>query len=470
MFKACLAALCAGIALRFVVGLEPVWWLAWIAPALLLALALRSDSGRARWLTLLASLIATSANVVYFNTVMPLPAALLVTAGQALSWVVVVMTARRIVLRHQAWWTVFAYPVIWTSADTLMAAFLPDGNWGSIGYSQYEFLPALQLVSLLGVGGVTFVVSLFASALAMALAFGLRTPRTKGACAAAALATIATLAYGVQRLQTPAGGAETVFGLVAIDDAIGLQATAAYSESIWRQYEQHVAKLARQGATVIVLPEKVAVMTPAKALEAQQRFAALAARFKVWIDIGVGIDDKGKRTNLAWLLSPQGSLAQAYQKHHMAPPEREYISGSDYKLQSIAGQPYGLAICKDMHFGALGRAYGERQASVMLVPAWDFHADRFLANGMTTARGVENGYAVVRSSREGLLTVSDPFGRVLAQQESAAMPGSAMLARIKVSARVPTLYTRIGDWPGWLCVAAMLAMLLPGDKGALRKR
>ena len=78
-----------------------------------------------------------------------------------------------------------------------------------------------------------------------------------------------------------------------------------------------------------------------------------------------------------------------------------------------------------MHFAALGRAYGQRQAGVMLVPAWDFYADRFIANGMTVMRGVESGYTVVRSAREGLLMVSDPYGRVVAQRDSAFMPGSA---------------------------------------------
>ncbi len=34
------------------------------------------------------------------------------------------------------------------------------------------------------------------------------------------------------------------------------------------------------------------------------------------------------------------------------------------------------------------------------------------------------------------------------------MPGSSLLAKVIVAGPVPTLYTRIGNLFGWLCVAA----------------
>lgn len=448
----------AGVLLRFVVGLEPVWWLAWVAPAVLLALAYRQHhTTTARAVVLTAALIGASVNFSYYAIVMPIGIAVAVTVAQALLWHVAVMTARRVVLRYPHWWTVFAYPVLWTAIDTLMAALLPDGNWGNIGYSQYAFPAALQVAALFGAGGVTFVVALVASALALVLAFGVRPARSRHAGAVALLVTAAALGYGTLRLQQPLAGTETVFGLAAVDDAIGLQATPAYAEPIWQRYEQQVTMLAQQGAAIIVLPEKIALLSPAGAARVQQRFAALAARLHVWIAIGVGVDDGGRRTNWAWLLAPHGAPAQPYQKHHLAPPERDYLAGSSYSVQTIAGLAYGLGICKDMHFASFGRAYGRRQVAVMLVPAWDFQVDRHLANGMTALRGVENGYTIVRSARDGLLTVTDPYGRTVAQQESAALPGSALLVRTLVPAPVATLYTRIGDAAGWLCVMLVAA-------------
>jgi len=114
-----------------------------------------------------------------------------------------------------------------------------------------------------------------------------------------------------------------------------------------------------------------------------------------------------------------------------------------------------------MHFAALGRAYGQRGAAVMLVPAWDFdYLDDWMESRTTVVRGIENGYAVVRPAREGLLTVSDAYGRILAERPSSAMPGSSLLARVIVASPLPTLYTRIGNVFGWLCVAAAAPFVL----------
>lgn len=454
-------AIALGAALHFALGLEPAWWMAWIAPAPVLALALRSRSGAARWGTLAAAVTGLAPNLPYLITVLGYFTAPLVLLLQGLLWMAVIMATRRIVLRYPRWWAVFAYPLLWAGADTLMANLLPDGNWNSLAYTQAGFLPALQVTALSGTAGLVFLLSLPASALALLVARGSVLPHAWRAAAGAALPVAAALAYGVLRLQTPLAGQQTTFGLAAIDDAIGLQASVTYAAPIWQRYEQHIEALAAQGARVVVLPEKIAMLSPAQALQQQQRLAALAARLGIWIVAGVGTDDGQHRLNLAWLLSPQGAPAQTYQKHHLAPPEREFVPGSEYTLQSVDALHYGLAICKDMHFGTLGRAYGQRGADVMLVPAWDFGADLHLAAAMTALRGVENGYTVVRAAREGVLTVHDPYGRALAQQDSAAMPGAATLATVQAGPQLATLYTRFGDAFGWLCTAvgALLVVL-----------
>ena len=137
-------ALAVGVALRPVMALHPVWWLAWIAPAALLLLALRNEESRAGRLVGLAALVGSSVNFHYYAVVMPLGFALLATVGMALLWGLVVSVSRRAVLRWRAWWTVLVFPIVWVAVDTVMAAVLPDGNWASLAYTQSEVLPVLQ--------------------------------------------------------------------------------------------------------------------------------------------------------------------------------------------------------------------------------------------------------------------------------------------------------------------------------------
>src|SRR5271157_150185 len=456
------AAVAAGVLLRFAVGLRPVWWLVWLAPVPLLLFAMRFHPRHARWMVFLAAVIGTSCNFHYFRLVMPLPAVIATIAAQTLLWGFLIFATRRVVVRYQAWWTVFFYPVLCVAVDTLMAALLPDGNWGSLAYSQGDQLPILQIASLVGTAGLLFLITLVPSNLALAIANGRSLRHGWIAYSITAILLASSILYGYLRLQKPVRGVETTFGLVSIDDPIGLRASASYASNILDEYDRRVAELAAQGAQVVVFPEKIAVFAPVMAAEREQHFSALARQNRVWLEVGVGIDDGKSPTNWAWLFAPDGALAASYEKHHMAPPERRdhYASGADYSLQTIGGQSYGLAICKDMHFAALGRAYGQRHTAVMLVPAWDFdYLDGWMEARTTLVRGIENGYDIVRASREGLLTASDAYGRILAEVPSSAMPGRSLLAKVVIEAPPPTLYTRIGNVFGWLCVAAAAVFL-----------
>ena len=77
---------------------------------------------------------------------------------------------------------------------------------------------------------------------------------------------------------------------------------------------------------------------------------------------------------------------------------------------------------------------------------------------MAVLRAVENGFALARSARNGLLTLSDNRGRVLAESETAPDRFVSLTGKVNVS-REQTFYARTGDWFAWLCVAVFVSML-----------
>ncbi|MEG1327709.1 MAG: hypothetical protein RSD99_22610, partial [Janthinobacterium sp.] len=78
------AALAAGLPLYWMLGPQPLGWLAWCAPLPVLWLALRSSRRDAAWMTFLAAALGLSSNVAYFRLLMPLPALLAVLIVKAL--------------------------------------------------------------------------------------------------------------------------------------------------------------------------------------------------------------------------------------------------------------------------------------------------------------------------------------------------------------------------------------------------
>jgi apolipoprotein N-acyltransferase len=90
----------------------------------------------------------------------------------------------------------------------------------------------------------------------------------------------------------------------------------------------------------------------------------------------------------------------------------------------------------------------------MLIPANDFEVDDWMSSRITALRGVEGGYAIARASRRGISSVSDHFGRLLAEQRSSETIAT-LAATVPVARPGATAYARIGDAFGWTCVAAL---------------
>ena len=74
---------------------------------------------------------------------------------------------------------------------------------------------------------------------------------------------------------------------------------------------------------------------------------------------------------------------------------------------------------------------------------------------------MEGGFSLVRSARDGIMSVSDRFGRVLAEASSG--PNAPLLvAQAPVSSSGPTIYARVGDLFGWTYVSIGVLFIVGG--------
>jgi apolipoprotein N-acyltransferase len=449
-----LAALASGGMLILAGDLEPWWAVAWVAPLPLLVAAFRAPAGEARVLAAGAGLVA-AAGVTGYRAEITGPA---VTLGLALltglAWMLVVAGARAAMLGSRHWLTGFAYPVLWAAVDTLVGALSPHGTAGSLAYSQMDALPVIQVASVAGTAGVVFAVSLFPSVLAVAWCRRGDIDRPWLAYGVPAVVLVSVLAFGVGRLAAAPQAPTIGVGLAAVDRP----RTAGAGGDPWDAYLQAVARMAEDGARVVVLPEKIAPLDVGAAARVRVRLADAARSRQLYLVAGVTVLAGGHRENRAWLFGPDGALVADYAKQHLIPGlERDFVPGRELVVRRVADREMAVAICKDMDFAPLGRGYGGRGAVAVLVPAWDFERDAWLHARMATLRGVESGYTVIRAARQGLLSVTDRYGRVIGEAPS----GSAPVARLVVAAPLgpgqPTPYARVGDVFGWLCLAGGLA-------------
>ena len=147
------------------------WWLLWIAPIPVLLISLHVSPRQAFIIAFIGYLIGRLSWLAYLLSVIPVLPAMLFTIFLPLFFAVIIVLTRKILLTKPHWLSAFAFPVLWTSFEFLLIELSPDGTVGSIAYSQSNFLPVIQIASVTGILGITFLVTFFPSAFRHCLVF-----------------------------------------------------------------------------------------------------------------------------------------------------------------------------------------------------------------------------------------------------------------------------------------------------------
>jgi len=451
----------SAIAFYFGTGLHPHWWLTWLAAIPVLVFAYHSPARVAALAAFVAYALGELNFWTYFQILeIPIAVRCLAVVATAMAFVAGVMLSRAFVLRGNRILAVLALPVLWESFEFAMS-WGRNGTALNLSYSQMNCLPLLQLASITGIWGIGFFVFFFASAVAGMI--HLRKFTREFAVPLAAVALL-VLGFGVVRSGYSPDTPRVRIGLAASDQRPLLgdeQKTTAITES----YSKSIKELAKQGAEVIVLPEKIMTTPDYRAGSFYQAMQAAAARDSVLVVAGV--DQKGEplKHNLAFAISPSTDLL--YEKHHMVVGwEDGYQSGAATVMLPAPHSSWGIEICKDMDFPALSRTYSKLGADLILVPAWDFEIDDWLHGRMAVMRGVESGFAIARSAKQGFMTISDNRGRILFERRSDPTGTAQVIGTVKLYSS-QTLYARFGDWFAWMNLFDFAALL---TKLALTRR
>ncbi|SFW62280.1 nitrilase-related carbon-nitrogen hydrolase [Luteibacter sp. UNCMF366Tsu5.1] len=436
-------------------GTHPVWWITWLTPVPVLWLASRV---RTRWAAASAFLaMATGSGNLwsYMHGHIGLPFGVVVFAmlWPGVIFALCVLLHKRLLRRGRVVAAALAIPVTWVALAFFNSLISPHGTFFDIAYTQMDALAVIQLAAITGIWGIGALMLFVATAVAL-LSASQANARTRRALAGSALLLLViVLGFGIWRLAAPSTSQARV-GLIALDQT-GKPVAIDSPEGQARR-DRYLAALGRaadQGAQMAVLPEGIfaaGVSIPA--------FAEFAQRHGMIVDVGVNLqEDHGVERNTAMVFQPGAVSPAMHHKHHLIPGfEGRFTPGNTFQM--LTGTPrIGLAICKDMDFQDFSKAYGQGNAQLLLVPAWDFVEDGWLHSRMAIMRGVEGGFAVARAARSGRLTLSDDRGRVVAEasseQDDAERVGNLPLRETQ------TLYARWGNWFAWLDVVALLALL-----------
>ncbi|HWA89757.1 MAG TPA: nitrilase-related carbon-nitrogen hydrolase [Rhizomicrobium sp.] len=456
---AILCALLSGALFYVSQGPADLWYLAWLAPAPILWLAYGDISNRRLVYASLAAFLIGQCYVFLYTGVfaalpplVTIPILISTFLLQTIAFPLGVGFARYVRRRAAPIVTLFAFPACWTAFEYAIGLVSPHGSFGALAYTQMSAPVVIQSASLFGLYGVTFLICLFANALAMALR------GWKGSWIAAALGAAicaANVAFGFARLAEPQ---PDTIRVAALSDMKAMVATyradtLASAVALSERYAREATAAAAKGARLVVIPEGGVIVKRAWRTEV---FAPLlAASRQTGTQIVAGAWELAPPGDLAFTFNPDGSMESYAKRHPMPLLESQFTAGT---ASGVIGNARAVAICKDMDFPRTIRDDAASGVRLMAVPAGDLIYDAWIHGRLALMRGVENGFAVVHAAHQGLLTASDSRGRLIAAKMAWPKAGMSTIVADLPLGPGTTLYTRIGDVFEWLCVALSLAI------------
>ncbi len=369
------------------------------------------------------------------------------------------------------------FPAAFAGVELLRTRFSPGTSWGAIAYSQFGYLPIMQVAAVAGLSGIAFLIAWTAST--AEYAWVRRLDGTTAAApvivcgtvvAAAILGGTLRLLYAptdrssmrVATLNRPldlfAPGEMTQI----TEGRVPRSQRAAFAAKLARLHDWFLdgsRREARAGARGSLWPEQNLLVFADEEPAFIERAVRVAESEQVYLAMGLGtihVDEPLPFENKLVVVDPAGRVVATYVKSRPVPGWEAGIMRRGDGIMKVVATEYGrfaTAICFEADFPEFIRQAGESHADMLLLPANDWKAIKHLHMEMAAFRAIENGMAIVRAAASGVSSVFDPWGRTLASVDFFAPGDRTMTAQVPIGG-VATLYARTGDLFGWLCVAA----------------
>lgn len=450
---------------------------AWIAPVFAMRFFRESEkAGRNFLLLWLASAIPTIVSwngVTFFSKIHPAGEAIFFFVMTPLSLLPYVID--RVYYRRfgSSFWLTLIYPVAVTAMDFFSSNGSPLGTFGAAAYTQRGFLPVMQVASVTGLWGITFLLSWFASLVNYVWDNGFRL--TRPALASGSLLLLVLVLGGGRALladrpeqsvqiagfSLPEGKLQDVLAHLQAGDEASFRQSAADLHA--RQLDQ-IRLLASQGAEIVSLQEGAGIGQADQVQQLLADAASIAREEEIYIVLPTFTFGEGQPRNAVQIIDPNGNVVLEHVKFGGTQFEGS-LTGSG-ELQTV-DTPYGrisAVICWDADFPGALRQTGKQDVDLMFVPSNDWREVKDIHAGMATFRAVENGMSIFRQTGSGVSSVIDVYGRTLQRADSFESQNAGTFTAVQTVqmpiGSVDTVYPALGDLVGTLVLVLSLGLII----------
>ncbi len=389
--------------------------------------------------------------------------------------------------------------VSWVALEMIIARLFTGFPWDLLGVSQYQMLPLIQVASVTGVYGVSFLVVWVSVSLLMAGLVMVARPAGKALWVTEIALPVIALAlifnHGFRQLQAESGRFSRTLKVAMVQPSIPQTLIWDSTRNIERFRE--VIRISEAAMTnkpdLLIWPESAVPSLFRGDQEIYEAITGLARKHAVWMIIGAddfaprANPEKGREVdyfNASFLISPDGHVAETYRKRSLVifgeyvPLERwvpfmKYLTPIDggftpgerstpFVMDSL-GVVTSALICFEDIFTNLSREGAQPDTDFLVNLTNDGWFGESAAPWQHAAtavfRTVENRIPLLRCSNNGLTCWVDERGRireVFRDAKGSEYGAGFMISEVPLlgpdELREPTIYHRHGDRFGWVCV------------------
>ncbi len=384
-----------------------------------------------------------------------------------------------------------AVPAIWILLEFARVSGRFGFAWGDLGYALYRRVELIQLASLTGALGLSFVIVWINYLLFLALR-----GRDWRALAGAILIFALLFSYGAAAMRHQLKGRELRVALIQPNLPQERKSDPRNLEEFLRVYLALLGKIDPARAELVILPETILPAYLLQQAEYLEPFSRFAQKNSLYLLFGT-LDYRQERFyNTAALLSPQGEIVAQYDKVQLVPFSPEYLplraqlerlgfawlirelapvdltpGRGFFSLESSLGK-IATNICFESSFSHISRGFVRNGAELLITLTNDAWFKRSLALpqhfSFGVLRAVETGRWFVQAANTGISGIISPKGVIV--HSSGVETEEILQGQVELlSGR--TFYARFGDWLVYLSLLYLLAASIASViAGSARRR
>ena len=402
----------------------------------------------------------------------------------SLCWVAVFAADRLLYDKFNGFASTLLFPAAIVSMEFLRT-FTLFGSYSAAAYTQTGVLPLMQITSVIGTFGLSFLIMWFGSVLVHAAYRGAGWKQTVAVYAAI---MIAVFAYGgVRMTAAPVDYSETVRVASVVSPFYRLFSDGEYETIPYEESKAYLIseseRAAAGGAEIVAWNEEAFAIEDHEEADFLKTAKDLSEKYGMDMVLAYETADtdnseEGLSVNKLVIITPEGSTTE-YIKTKLVPviEDAYYVRGTG-QIPTVVTEKAVISaiICFDDSYVSYVHGFGAEtdeafnDTEILFVPSWDWSSVDKAHTDATEFRAIENGLSLVKPTYDGISTAVDYQGHVINKFDTDDTGYDTVQFADIPTDSVDTFYSQYGTVIDFILGISGIVMVLAGIMLGRRKK